>query len=322
MNEVVLSVRNLNLSLHNGTRLIHVLHDISFDVARGKTIGIVGESGSGKTQTMLSIMKLLPNSAVLSGEVLYKGVNLIRLSESELNRYRWNSISIAFQDPMTALNPYMTIKQQLIEPLIVHKHMKQDQAITEALRVLDAVRIPDAKSRINFYPHEFSGGMKQRVMIAMALICKPEILIADELTTALDVTVQAQIIKLLKELQNDIHMSILFISHDLGILSKIADEVVVMYCGCIMEHNTARSLFHKPMHPYTKSLINAIPRLNDDVEELKTIPGEPPILDQVAGGCPFAPRCSIATDICFKDMPNTQYNGEHTISCFNVEVNK
>ena len=317
MNEIILSVKDLNLDFVVDNKKVRILSNICFDVRKGSVVGIVGESGSGKTQTMMSILGLLPKNAIVSGEIFYNDIDLLKLSENKINEYRWNNISIAFQDSMTALNPYLTIKEQLIEPLLIHKHLGYDEAIRKALDMLDAVQISDAKKRINFYPHEFSGGMRQRVMIAMALICEPEILIADELTTALDVTVKAQIIKLLKELQEKLHMSILFITHDLGILSKIANEIIVMYCGHIMEHNTVNGIFNNPTHPYTNGLLASIPKLNDDVEELPFIPGELPRLDNIMEGCPFASRCLYATERCRNEKPTQKITNNHVVSCFN-----
>ena len=278
---IILKIEHLNLYYKSVFEKLQVLYDVNLELKKGEVLGIVGESGSGKSQTVLSIMKLFGNNAIYSGQILYNGVNLLNLNEKEINKYRGNEITMAFQDSMSALNPYLTIREQLIEPLIVHKHLSKDEAEKKAIQMLDIVRIKDAKGKINCYPHEFSGGMRQRVMIAMSLICHPKIFIADELTTALDVTTQNQILKFLKELQNEIGMSIIFITHDLRVLSQIADRVIVMYCGHIMEETKIEDLFNNYLHPYTKGLLDSIPNIDSNDKELKTIPGEIPQLNNI-----------------------------------------
>ena len=272
-NNILLKIEHLNLYYKSVFEKLQVLYDVNLELKKGEVLGIVGESGSGKSQTVLSIMKLFGNNAIYSGQILYNGINLLNLNEKEINKYRGNEITMAFQDSMSALNPYLTIREQLIEPLIVHKHLSNDEAEKKAIQMLDIIRIKDAKRKINCYPHEFSGGMRQRVMIAMSLICHPKIFIADELTTALDVTTQNQVLKVLKELQNEIGMSIIFITHDLRVLSQIADRVIVMYCGHIMEETKIEDLFNNYLHPYTKGLLDSIPNIDNNDKELKTISG-------------------------------------------------
>lgn len=314
---ILLKIEHLNLYYKSVFEKLQVLYDVNLELKKGEVLGIVGESGSGKSQTVLSIMKLFGNNAIYSGQILYNGVNLLNLNEKEINKYRGNEITMAFQDSMSALNPYLTIREQLIEPLIVHKHLSKDEAEKKAIQMLDIVRIKDAKGKINCYPHEFSGGMRQRVMIAMSLICHPKIFIADELTTALDVTTQNQILKFLKELQNEIGMSIIFITHDLRVLSQIADRVIVMYCGHIMEETKIEDLFNNYLHPYTKGLLDSIPNIDSNDKELKTIPGEIPQLNNIPLGCPFSTRCKYTCEKCYNEKPKIQQVGNSKVACFN-----
>ena len=249
------------------------------------------------------MMGLLANNGQASGEVLYQGENLLSMRARDLNRIRGDRLSMIFQDPMTSLNPYLTVERQMTEVLELHKHMPSRAAKTRAIELLEAVRIPDAARRISMYPHEFSGGMRQRVMIAMALLCEPEVLIADEPTTALDVTVQAQILTLLKELQRDFGTAIIMITHDLGVVAGLCDQVMVMYGGRVMEYASAESIFYRPSHPYTIGLLGALPRLDHQGETLTAIPGNPPNLANMPSGCPFAERCAYAFPRCNSELP-------------------
>lgn len=299
----LLRVNDLNVRFRTEDALVHAVNGVNFTLARGQTLGIVGESGSGKSQSVLAMMGLLANNGQASGEVCYQGKNLLTLSQAELNRVRGDRLSMIFQDPMTSLNPYLTIERQMSEVLALHKGLDRQTARLRAISLLDAVRIPDASRRISRYPHEFSGGMRQRVMIAMALLCEPEILIADEPTTALDVTVQAQILSLLRDLQRDFATAIIMITHDLGVVAGLCDQVIVMYGGRVMEHADAESVFYQPSHPYTIGLLGALPALDDQAGMLTSIPGNPPNLAALPAGCPFAERCSHALPTCSKQVP-------------------
>ena len=314
---IILKIEHLNLYYKSVFEELQVLYNVNLELKKGEVLGIVGESGSGKSQTVLSIMKLFGNNAIYSGQILYNGVNLLNLNEEEINKYRGDEITMAFQDSMSALNPYLTIREQLIEPLIFHKHLSKDEAEKKAIQMLDIIRIKDAKEKINCYPHEFSGGMRQRVMIAMSLICHPKIFIADELTTALDATTQNQILKFLKELQNEIGMSIIFITHDLRVLSQIADRVIVMYCGHIMEETKIEDLFNNYLHPYTKGLLDSIPNIDSNDKALKTIPGEIPQLNNIPSGCPFSTRCKYICEKCYIEKPKIKQVGNNKVACFN-----
>ena len=299
----LLQVKNLGVQFTTPDGLISAVNGVDFVLERGKTIGIVGESGSGKSQTVLAMMGLLAKNGVASGEALFEGKNLLSMSPKELNKVRGDRISMIFQDPMTSLNPYLTVERQMTEVLELHKGLSRKQARLRAIELLDAVKIPEAKRRVDMYPHEFSGGMRQRVMIAMALLCEPEILIADEPTTALDVTVQAQIITLLKELQRDFGTAVIMITHDLGVVAGVCDDVMVMYGGRTMEYGGARDIFYDATHPYTIGLLNALPRLDHDGGELISIPGNPPNMAHMPKGCPFSERCTLADQHCRDVLP-------------------
>jgi oligopeptide transport system ATP-binding protein len=299
----LLQVKNLGVSFATHDGMVNAVNGVSFELDRGQTLGIVGESGSGKSQSVLAMMGLLAKNGQPSGEALYKGKNLLTMSPKELNGIRGDRLSMIFQDPMTSLNPYLTVERQMTEVLELHKGMTRKQAKKRAIELLEAVRIPEAARRIDMYPHEFSGGMRQRVMIAMALLCEPEVLIADEPTTALDVTVQAQILTLLKDLQRDFGTAIVMITHDLGVVAGLCDNVMVMYGGRVMEYGTANDIFYKPSHPYTIGLLGALPRLDHDGEALMSIPGNPPNMANMPKGCPFAERCEHASQQCVDTLP-------------------
>jgi oligopeptide transport system ATP-binding protein len=297
----LLSVRNLRTYFHTRSGVFRAVDGVSFSVDRGETLGIVGESGSGKSVTCYSLMGLVPQppGRIESGEAMFDGTDLLHGSPNQARAIRGKRIAMIFQDPMTSLNPYLRISDQLIEPLLIHEGASKKDALARAIQALESVGINDAARRIHFYPHEFSGGMRQRVMIAMALITKPELLIADEPTTALDVTVQAQILELIKALQREIGMAVIFITHDLGVVSGLCDRVQVMYAGRIVETADVRSIFYSPRHPYTRALQRSIPSLQPKGSELHTIPGMPPDVSKPMPGCPFAPRCEFAVEKCF-----------------------
>ncbi|EET18571.1 ABC transporter ATP-binding protein [Francisella tularensis] len=303
MKDLALQIKDLNVGFKADDGMFSAVRDISFDLKKGHTLGIFGESGSGKSQTVLSLMGLLAGNAVVFKETFVFENDFSALSKEKISIIRGDKIAMIFQDPMTSLNPYLTIHKQLLEPLTIHKGMSHKDATKKVLEMLDAVQIPDAKNRLKLYPHEFSGGMRQRVVIAMALLYSPEILIADEPTTALDVTVQGQILQLLSDLQKEFHMSMLFITHDLGVVAEICHDVMVMYCGNIMEQGTVDNIFANAQHPYTKGLLNTMPSITRDVDILQTIPGETPNIHNMPKGCPFVTRCDFAIDICKDTKP-------------------
>ena len=299
----LLEVTNLSVQFDTPDCAVTAVNGLSFELDRGQTVGIVGESGSGKSQTVLAMMGLLASNGRASGSALFDGQDLLSLSPRALNRIRGNRVAMIFQDPMTSLNPYLTVERQMTEVLELHKGMTRAQARVRAVQALDAVKIPEAARRLGMYPHEFSGGMRQRVMIAMALLCEPDVLIADEPTTALDVTVQAQIIALLRELQREHGTAIVMITHDLGVVAGLCDQVMVLYGGRVMEQGSAESIFYQPTHPYTVGLLGAIPRIGQDGNTLLAIPGAPPNMAHLPPGCPFSERCSWAEPRCAGDRP-------------------
>ncbi|MBL9189889.1 MAG: ABC transporter ATP-binding protein [Opitutaceae bacterium] len=296
----LLQVTDLRTSFHTRSGVYRAVDGVSFSVERGETLGIVGESGSGKSVTCYSLMGLIPQppGRIESGTALFDGVDLLHCTPAQSRAIRGKRVAMIFQDPMTSLNPYLRVSEQLIEPLLIHENITKAAALKRGLAALESVGINDAERRIHLYPHEFSGGMRQRVMIAMALITKPELLIADEPTTALDVTVQAQILELIKKMQRDLGMAVIFITHDLGVVSGLCDRVQVMYAGRIVETADVRTLFHAPLHPYTRALQRSIPALQTKGAELYTIRGLPPDVSKPLPGCAFAPRCEFAVERC------------------------
>ena len=292
---------------------------MSFFVEKGKTLGIVGESGCGKSITSLSIMGLVetPPGEIAGGEIIFEGEDLLKKNEKEMSKIRGKKIAMIFQEPMTSLNPVFTIGQQLIETLMLHEDMTKKQAKERAIEMLKMVKIPLAEKRFHEYPHQLSGGMRQRVMIAMALCCNPELLICDEPTTALDVTIQAQILDLINELKEKTGTSVMMITHDLGVIAEIADDVMVMYAGKIVERATCDQIFEKPMHPYTYGLMQCIPKLDDDdTERLSVIEGMVPSFDDMPKGCAFCPRCKEAREICKQKMPELTEVEGRMVRCF------
>ncbi len=321
---MLLEVKHLKteFELKHGT--VSAVNDISFSLDKGEILAIVGESGSGKSVTSLSIMGLLQEPGkVTQGEILFKGEDLLKKSRTEMQEIRGDQISMIFQEPMTSLNPVYRIKDQIMESIVTHMKLSKKEALERTIKMLDTVGIPSARERANDYPHQMSGGMRQRVMTAMALACRPELLIADEPTTALDVTIQAQILDLLYHLREKFNMAVLLITHDLGVVSEAADRVIVMYCGKIVEEADVKSLFANPMHPYTLGLLHSIPRLEDESEEpLYMIKGMVPNPLHMPIGCPFSDRCDQCMERCLQEMPELIERDGHKVSCFLYEAEK
>src|SRR5215204_4595868 len=318
----LLEVKNLRTYFDTDDGIVKAVDNISFQLKRGETLGIVGESGSGKSVTNLSIIRLVPNppGKIMSGEVLFNGSDLLLLSNEAIRKIRGRRIAMIFQDPMTSLNPYMKISKQLMEMTQLHLGHSKAQAHDHAIRMLETVGIPDARSRADSYPHEFSGGMRQRVMIAMALSCEPELLIADEPTTALDVTIQAQILELIKKLKSETGTSVILITHDLGVVAGMTDHVIVMYAGKIFEQAPTKELFSLPGNPYTKGLLRSVPDPTAEQGKLYQIPGLPPDVAHLKPGCPFAPRCDHVQEICRREFPPfVQLNEDHHSLCHFAE---
>ena len=317
---VILEVKDLVTRFYTPEGVVHAVNGVSFDLREGETLGIVGESGCGKTVTMLSILRLIPEppGKIERGQAILGGKDLLKASKGELRSVRGAGIGMIFQDPMSSLNPVMTVGKQVAEPIVEHLHLSPTQARHRVIELLSLVGIPQAKDRLNDYPHQFSGGMRQRVMIAIALSCDPQIVIADEPTTALDVTIQAQIIELVKKLRDEFGMAVIWITHDLGIIAGLAERVIVMYSGFVVEHAGVRDLYANPRHPYTVGLLGALPRLaSEDSARLANIEGRPPDLLEESTCCPFSPRCEHVVDQCRWENPNLRTVREtHQIACW------
>ena len=316
--EIILSVKDLHTSFFTDSGEVHAVNGISFDLARGDILGIVGESGSGKSVTAYSIMQILADTGkITSGSVYFKGEDITQWNEKQMCKFRGECCSIIFQDPMTSLNPVFTIGNQLIEAITLHTDKKGSEARERAIELLNLVGINEPERRIRQYPTELSGGMRQRVMIAMALACEPDILIADEPTTALDVTIQAQILELIQELQKKLGMAVILVTHDLGVIAELCDDIIVMYGGRACERGTAEEIFYNPKHEYTKGLINSIPNTNNIGQKLQPILGTPINMLNLPKGCAFCPRCSQAMKICLTEVPDELViNENHKASCW------
>ncbi|MBM7644026.1 oligopeptide transport system ATP-binding protein [Scopulibacillus daqui] len=317
--ENILEIKDLKISFDTFSGEVQAVRGVNLTLKKGETLAIVGESGSGKSVTSKAVMKLIPQppGKYKSGEILFEGKDLIKYSERDMHKIRGSEISMIFQDPMTALNPTMTIGAQIAEGLRKHQKMNKQEANERVVKLLDLVGIPNPEARLKQYPHQFSGGMRQRVVIAIALACNPKILIADEPTTALDVTIQAQILELMKDLQDKMSTSIILITHDLGVVANMAQRVAVMYGGRIVETGSVDEIFYKPKHPYTWGLLSSMPKLHNNSEKLLAIPGTPPDLSNPPKGCPFAPRCPYAMKACVDMMPDyTNLSDTHQTACW------
>lgn len=320
-NVTLLKVENLHTHFKRDDSIVKAVDGVSFELQKGEILGIVGESGSGKSVTCLSLMKLLPQPPAFfpAGKIMFNGEDILTMSKENLRKIRGNRISMIFQDPMSSLNPFLRIETQLTEVLAQHKGESRDQALKKAIAMLDRVGISEPDKRIRQYPHQFSGGMRQRVMIAMALLCKPDLLIADEPTTALDVTIQAQILELIKELNRDFGTAVILITHNLGVAAGMTSRIAVMYAGKIAEETTTDKLFETPAHPYTHALLHGIPRLDEDKHALNPIPGLPPDLSNLPSGCPFHPRCSKVVARCREEFPpRVQLDPDHHALCWEI----
>jgi oligopeptide/dipeptide ABC transporter ATP-binding protein len=321
--KAILDIQNLRTKFYTEDGVVHAVNGISYTLAKGETLGIVGESGCGKSVSMLSVMRLLqePPANIMADKIEFFGKNLLEFTEPEMENVRGGQIAMIFQDPMTSLNPVLTIGFQLAEPLKLHLGMSDQEAKNRAAELLQTVGLPDASDCLDDYPHQFSGGMRQRVMIAMALSCNPALVIADEPTTALDVTIQAQIVELVKELREIFDQALIWITHDLGVVAGLAERVVVMYAGFIVEDALIDDLYSKPSHPYTKALLRSLPRIDGTrAEKLDTIKGMPPDLIGLPPGCPFAPRCRFVTDYCWEGNPTlTEISPHHKVACWHTE---
>ena len=318
MTEALLKITNLKTQFFTGEGIIRAVDGVDLAVGPGETLGVVGESGSGKSVTAYSVLRLISYPGrVVDGEVLFRGESLLKKSPEEMKAIQGNKIAMIFQEPMTSLNPVFTIGRQVMEPLIYHKDQTSGEARKEAIHLLKLVGIPSAQTRIDEYPHQLSGGMRQRVMIAMALACRPELLIADEPTTALDVTIQAQILSLMKRLQRELGMAIMLITHNLGVVAQMVDRVVVMYAGQVVESGAVERIFDRPAHPYTVGLLGSIPKLNERRDRLQVIEGTVPSSSQMPEGCRFHPRCSLVQKIC-RQQPPTLVETEpgHEVRCW------
>jgi len=321
--ETVLEVKNLRTHFYTDDGVVKAVDDVSFSLHKSEVLGIVGESGSGKSVTNLSVMKLVqtPPGKIMGGEVIFKGEDILKMNEKQLRQLRGAKISMIFQDPMTSLNPFLRVSTQMIETLRLHQKLDKKQARQKAIEMLTMAGIPAAEERIDSYPHQFSGGMCQRVMIAMGLSCNPEILIADEPTSALDVTIQAQILDLMKDLTEKLGTAVILITHSLGVVAGMCDTIYVMYAGRVVERGTAEDIFENPQHPYTRGLIKSVPRLDKrNRERLFSIPGQPPNVIDLPPCCPFFPRCSEATERCKTAYPEEiDYGAGHAAACWEAK---
>jgi oligopeptide transport system ATP-binding protein len=320
MGEQLLNVQNLETHFKTPDGIVHAVNGVSFNLKEGETLGVVGESGCGKSVTMLSCLRLIPSppGKIVAGEAVFRGNDLLKMDSEEIRQIRGGQISMIFQDPMTSLNPVMSIGKQMAEPLMLHLNLTGEQARKRSIELLGMVGIPNAGDRLKEYPHQYSGGMRQRVMIAIALSCNPQILIADEPTTALDVTIQAQIVDLVKRLRDELGMAIIWITHDLGVVANIAHRVMVMYGGYIIEEANVKGLYADPRHPYTLGLLGSLPLIHEEThKKLFSIEGMPPVLYQKPSSCPFAPRCTYAIEQCWNENPPLETVSEgHRVACW------
>ncbi len=320
MTDQLLNVRDLETQFKTPEGIVHAVNGVSFTLSEGETLGVVGESGCGKSVTMLSCLRLIPSppGKIVAGEAFFRGQDLLKMDNEEIRHVRGGQIGMVFQDPMTSLNPVLTIGKQLAEPLMLHTNMNAEQARKRSVELLGLVGIPNAEDRLKDYPHQYSGGMRQRVMIAMALACNPQILIADEPTTALDVTIQAQIVELVQRLRDELGMAIIWITHDLGVVASIAHRVAVMYGGYIIEESPVKELYANPRHPYTLGLLGSLPQINEEVHKrLYSIEGMPPVLYSKPRSCPFSPRCAWVTDRCLVENPPLEEIAPgHKVACW------
>lgn len=318
MSKNLVEVKNLKTYFFTEDGVVPAVDGVDFSIKEGETLGIVGESGCGKSVTSLSILRLVPSppGKIVNGEILFRGENLLQKSETEMRKIRGNDISMIFQEPMTSLNPVFTVGEQIAEAIELHQGLNKKQAIDKAVEMLKLVGIPSAEKRVYDFPHQMSGGMRQRVMIAMALSCNPSLLIADEPTTALDVTIQAQILELMKDLKRKLNTSIMLITHDLGVVAEMAENVLVMYAGKVVEYADVRTIFKEPKHPYTIGLMESIPRLDQPREKLYVIEGTVPNPFDMPKGCRFHPRCPEAKDICINREPTLISDNNHQVSCW------
>ncbi|HET7581087.1 MAG TPA: ABC transporter ATP-binding protein [Bacillales bacterium] len=320
--EALLEIKNLKTHFFSKKQVVPAVDGVTLQIHKGETVALVGESGCGKSMTSLSVMGLVPQPGgkIVDGEIMLNGANLVQMSENQMCKIRGKDIAMIFQEPMTSLNPVLTIGEQLIEVISYHQEIKRSKAEKKAVELLEMVGFSRAREMIHDYPHRLSGGMRQRVMIAMAMSCNPKLLIADEPTTALDVTIQAQILELMKDLTKQFDTSILLITHDLGVVSELAERVIVMYAGEVVEESPIDELFDNPYHPYTRGLIESVPTLDGEIERLKSIPGNVPAPDELPSGCRFAPRCPKAFDRCFTEKPEfMQIKPERGVRCFLYE---
>jgi oligopeptide transport system ATP-binding protein len=317
----LLEVTGLRVRFHTRHGIVRAVNDVSFSLDQGETLGIVGESGSGKSVTCYSLLGLVPQppGRIEGGRAMFGGVDLLSCPKSQLRSIRGKRISMIFQDPMTSLNPYLCVEDQVVEPLVIHEGLSRRDAAKRGLQALEMAGVPDAAHRIRGYPHEFSGGMRQRVMIAMALVTRPELLIADEPTTALDVTVQAQILELIQRLQRELGMAVIWVTHDMGVVAGFCARVQVMYAGQVVESGATDRVFKHPQHPYTRALQRSIPALQPKGSELFTIPGMPPDLSREIAGCPFAPRCDSAVELCSRPVSLKPLTAGHATACARVQ---